>query len=204
MKIVSSHNNDARHSGLMGLLWFVLAASFAFTSCSKDLLEDIVYPDRDYFGWTLEFEVNGEKIVRERIFDNQGRLGLLKNHWPDYGIFQLSRYMRYYSGYNVLTKPYVFDYSKLAFNMLHDGLYLHIVGPGQGGFKKNVVYSSPNDIVLYHPALLTEFANKVLNPHAVDAWDIIPTFNGYEAKLLSSCFKFNHSIKWGVGKVLNF
>lgn len=53
-------NKVNAHSGLRGLLWVVIAALFAFTSCSKDLLEDIVYPDRDYFGWTLEFEVNGE------------------------------------------------------------------------------------------------------------------------------------------------
>ena len=85
-----------------------------------------------------------------------------------------------------------------------EGLYLHIVGPGQGGFKENVVYSSPDDIVVYHPALLSEFTSNYLIPHIVNDWDIIPTFNGYEVKVLSSSFKFNHSIKWGVGKVLNF
>lgn len=172
------------------------------TSCNINSLEDVIYPNKHYFGWTLEFEVNGEKVESERIFDPQGRLGY-RGFWPDYSAFVLSCELLFYSG-NVAANPWEFDYSRLAFNIMRDGLYLHILGPGQGKFKENVEYSSPNNIVLYHPALLSDFARQTLNPHDGGDWDIIPTFNGYEVKLLSSSFKFNHSLKWGVGKVLDF
>ena len=96
-------------SGLMGLLWFVLAASFAFTSCNKDLLEDIVYPDRDYFGWTLEFEVNGEKVERESIFETDKGRSLFMTHWPEYQNWP--RFLRFYSGsyYDPESKGLLFD-----------------------------------------------------------------------------------------------
>ena len=205
------HSNQVKsvtgHSLVWVFLCVVFAASFAFSSCNKGLLEDIVYPDRDYFGWTLEFEVNDEKVELESIFDPQGRLGLFKESWPDYQDFGFSCHLPFYSGHSWdkdNQHKIVFDYEMLSFNIMKAGLYLHIVGPGQGGFKENVVYSSPDDIVLYHPALLSDFANQTLNPHKGDDWDVIPTFNGFEVKLLSSSFKFNHSIKWRVGKVLNF
>ena len=188
----------------MGLL-LVLAVSPAFASCYFNSLEDIVYPDRDYFGWTLEFEVNGEKVEREGIFKTDKGRSPNMTHWPEYQSW--GRYLPLYSGsyYAPESKDLLFDYSKLSFSIMRDGLYLHIFGPGQGRFKENVVYSSPNDIVLYHPALLSSlFASQTLDSHFGEDWDIIPTFNGYEVKLLSSSFKFNHSIKWRIGKVLNF
>ena len=190
--------------GLTGLLCIALAALLTFSSCNINSLEDVIYPNRHYFGWTLEFEVNGEKVEAESIFETDRGRSLFMTHRPEYQNWP--RFLRFYSGshYDSESRSLLFDYSKLAFNIMHSGLYLHILGPGQGKFKKNIAYSSPDDIVLYHPALLSDFASQTLNPHNGGDWDIIPTFNGYEVKLLSSSFKFSHSLKWGVGKVLDF
>lgn len=181
--------------GLLSLI--VLATHFIVSSCNKVELVNYISPERDYFGWTLEYEVNGKKIEAAYMYDPMP--GLHISMPVDYFTFRQERYRGIYSGriHSNGRWFYAFDYSKLAYNVFNTGLFLHVVGPGEGRFKDNQVYSSPKDIVLYHPALLSDFASGSLD------WDKLPTFNGFEVKILSSSFRFVHSTKLGVGKVQN-
>lgn len=186
------------------LLLIMLAMQLTASSCDKAKLESYLYPYpyREYFGWTLTYQVNGKKTEISHVYDPGP--GLHFQLPPDYIEFDLMYNLIMFSGVQHNgDKSYSVDYSRLALNVMESGLYFHILGPGDGKFKDNHIYSSPEDIVLYHPALLSDFANPLLNANGLNNWNTIPSFRGFDVKVLSSCFLFNHTIKLGTGKILN-
>ena len=194
------HSNQVKSGSGHSLVWVFLCV-FALSSCNKDSLEEIIYPDRHYFWWTLEFEVNGKKVANKKVWESETRPYNQILYPPEYSQFIVSGNITTFSGYRVYKDDGI-DYSKLSFNMMQAGLYVHIVGPGDGKFKEKDVYSSPDDILLYHPSL-SDFSSHFFMG-SLDEGDIIPSFDGFEVKLLSSSSRFGHSIKWRVGKVLDY
>ena len=178
----------------------------SFSSCIKEMIEKCKYPDKEFFFWSIEYEVNGERY--EEWWDVPE-----SSYWRNQ-----EREFNYLPGYTGIISSMegcTVDYPNLSFNLGLDALssgawFFHIIGPEDGPFEKDVVYSSPNDIALYHPRLgyFYNYGGRSLDYipgicHYFD-WFNPPTFNGFEVKVLSSAFRFKHSIKERVGKVLNF
>lgn len=179
----------------------------SFCSCIKQQIEKRIYPDKDYFFWSMEYELNGEKKeLSYYVYDDYWRKQEYDfNYYPKYT--GLESFPNEEKALN--KRQWSIDYSTLSFNLAppisSDGFYFHIVGPGDGPFKENVVYSSSTDRILYYPELWS-YADNWINSYDFDCndIDISISFNGLDVVILSSSFRFSHSIKERVGTVLDF
>lgn len=197
---------------LLTLSFFISCG--CFHSCIKQEIEKLRYPDKDSFFWNLEYEVNGEQYVWSEYEDNWYWYKQRFNweYYPKYtGLKSYPEEER-----NLYKRQWSVDYSDLSFNVMLPSIgqdfYFHILGPGDGPFKDGKRYASPEDIVFCFPNL-RRYSNYTWNTGVgpwrfdsdVDSDDaIICSFKDLDVKIISSSFRFKHTIKERVGEVLDF
>ena len=183
---------------------FCLAVSLLFLlfcslSCEKELFKGEPEEGTEYFNYSLECIVNGEKLEYEEY--NRYYRYYYETGWLYCPVFTFSGEL-----YDRVTHKFTgVDYSEMAFLMtpscilssphLYNGIpfgnpfCFYISGDGKGPFIEGVDYSGHDNIVFFFPEIPVVIYPRVLYNNKTKPND----FKGLEVKLLSSSFRFGYS-----------